>query len=216
MQSRGFLGSVFYLCSMKRILTLIAIAFTLTAQGQYRAALMGDSIFDSWDSVKHGGHPEFFSQNRILNCGKSGQVTSQMVERFNRDIIQNAPKTVFICGGTNDIAQNKGYIPNRQIAKNIATMAETAEKAGIEVVLCSLLPAAKYPWKPEIKPVKPIAGLNRRIKKLAKRKNYGFIDFYTPLAAKDGSLPKTLSKDGVHPNSDCYNIMENILKKWLE
>lgn len=196
---------------MRRILFLLALTLSLSASGQYRAAFMGDSIFDSWDSAKHGGHPEFFTRNSILNCGKSGQVTAQMLERFNKDVILNAPKKVFICGGTNDIAQNRGYVPNRLIAKNIATMAERAESAGIEVVLCSLLPASKYHWRPEIEPVKSIADLNRRIKRLAKRRGYGFIDFYTPLATADGSLPKHLSKDGVHPNSECYDIMEGMV-----
>ncbi len=172
---------------------------------------MGDSIFDSWDSTKHGGHPEFFTDNGFLNRGKSGQVTAQMVERFEKDVISNAPEFVIICGGTNDIAQNKGYVSNRQIMKNIKWMARTAERSGIRVVLCTILPAARYHWRPEIAPVEPIRDMNRRIERFARCRKRGFIDFYTPLAATDGSLPEQLSKDGVHPNSRCYDIMEKIV-----
>lgn len=196
---------------MKHLLTLLLALCTITATAQYKAAFMGDSIFDSWDSVKHGGHPEFFANNGFLNCGISGQVTAQMVARFEKDIIANAPEVVIICGGTNDIAQNKGYVSNRQIMKNIKTMTRLAEQNGIKVILCTILPAAKYPWKPEINPVAPIQNMNRRIARFAKCKKRGFIDLYTPLAAPDGSLPKKLSKDGVHPNSHCYNIMEKII-----
>ena len=176
---------------------------------------MGDSIFDSWDSTKHGGHPEFFTNNAFLNRGKSGQVTAQMVERFERDVVANKPEVVVICGGTNDIAQNKGYVSNRQIMRNIKTMTRTAEKSGIRVLLCTILPASRYHWRPEIEPVAPIRDMNRRIERFARHKRRGFVDFYTPLAAADGSLPKHLSKDGVHPNSDCYDIMEAILLKAL-
>jgi lysophospholipase L1-like esterase len=176
---------------------------------------MGDSIFDSWDSTKHGGHPEFFTDTGFLNRGKSGQVTAQMLERFERDVIANSPEVVIICAGTNDIAQNKGYVPNRLIMKNIKTMARMAEKSGIRVILCTILPAAKYRWRPEIEPVAPIRDMNRRIERFARCRKRGFIDFYTPLAATDGSLPESLSKDGVHPNSQCYDIMEKIVLEAL-
>lgn len=46
---------------MKRLLlTLLALLSISAAYTQPRAVFMGDSIFDSWDSPKHGGHPEFF------------------------------------------------------------------------------------------------------------------------------------------------------------
>ena len=114
---------------MKRFFVIAAlILFASTAYAQPRAVFMGDSIFDSWDSKKHGGHPEFFSKNNFVNCGKSGQVTAQMVERFERDVIARNPDCVIICGGTNDIAQNKGHIPNRLIMKNIKTMVRNTEE----------------------------------------------------------------------------------------
>ena len=202
---------------MKRILVIVAavIFCCSTSYAQYKAVFMGDSIFDSWDSTKHGGHPEFFTKNAFLNCGKSGQVTAQMVERFERDVIANKPEVVVICGGTNDIAQNKGYVSNRQIMRNIKTMARAAEKRGIRAILCTILPASRYHWRPEIEPVAPIRDMNRRIERFARCRRRGFVDFYTPLAAADGSLPQHLSKDGVHPNSDCYDIMEAILLKAL-
>ena len=94
-------------------------------------------------------------------------------------------------------------------------MGRSAEKAGIEGVLCTLLPAARYPWRKEIEPVESIRDVNRRIARLAKCRNRKLIDFYTPFAAADGSLPEKYSKDGIHPNSECYTIMESILKEVL-
>lgn len=197
---------------MRKLFALIiAILYISVAYAQPRAVFMGDSIFDSWDSTKHGGHPKFFKNNNFLNCGKSGEVTAQMVARFQRDVIDRNPDCVIICGGTNDIAQNKGYVPNRLIMKNIKTMTKMAEQHNIEVILCTILPAARYPWRPEIEPVKPIRNMNRRIARFAKHHHRKFIDFYTPLATKHGALQTPLSKDGVHPNSECYTIMERIV-----
>ena len=198
---------------MKRffIITSVLIAYLSTSYAQPRAVFMGDSIFDSWDSPKHGGHPEFFTNNNFINKGISGQVTAQMLARFDADVVANSPEVVIICAGTNDIAQNKGYVPNRLIMKNIKRMTRIAESNNIRVILCTILPAARYRWRPEIEPVAPIRDMNRRIARFAKCKKRGFIDFYTPLAAADGSLPTHLSKDGVHPNSDCYTIMEPLI-----
>ena len=199
---------------MKKLIIFAAlITFVSTAYTQPRAVFMGDSIFDCWDSPKHGGKPEFFTKNHFVNCGKSGQVTAQMVERFERDVISAHPQKVVICAGTNDIAQNKGYVPNRLIMKNRKSMAKLAEQNNIEVILCSLLPAAKYPWRPEIEPVKPIRNMNRRIARYAKHKHRKFVDFYTPLATPEGALNPNLSKDGVHPNAHCYEIMERVLMR---
>lgn len=201
---------------MRKLFALIiAILSISVAYAQPRAAFMGDSIFDSWDSTKHGGHPQFFKNNNFVNCGKSGEVTAQMVARFQRDVIDRNPDCVIICGGTNDIAQNTGYIPNRLIMKNIKTMTKMAEQHNIEVILCTILPAARYPWRPEIEPVKPIRNMNRRIARFAKHHHRKFIDFYTPLATKHGALQTPLSKDGVHPNSECYTVMERIVLSTL-
>ena len=201
---------------MKRLLlTLLALLSISAAYTQPRAVFMGDSIFDSWDSPKHGGHPEFFTKNNFVNCGKSGQVTAQMVARFEKDVIARHPEKVIICGGTNDIAQNKGYVPNRLIMKNIKILTKMAEEKNIEVILCTILPADRYPWRKEIEPVKPIRNMNRRIKRFASHKHRTFIDFYTPLATKNGALPAALSKDGVHPNSECYTIMERMVLSTL-
>lgn len=201
---------------MRKLFALIiAILYISVAYAQPRAVFMGDSIFDSWDSTKHGGHPQFFKNNNFVNCGKSGEVTAQMVARFQRDVIDRNPDCVIICGGTNDIAQNKGYVPNRLIMKNIKTMTKMAEQHNIEVILCTILPAARYPWRPKIEPVKPIRNMNRRIARFAKHRHRKFIDFYTPLATKHGALQTPLSKDGVHPNSECYTVMERIVLSTL-
>ena len=203
---------------MKRlfIITTLTILALSTAAAQPRAVFMGDSIFDCWDSPKHGGHPEFFTDNDFVNCGISGQVTAQMLERFERDVVERKPTMVVLCCGTNDIAQNKGYVPNRQIMRNIKTMVRTAERNGIKAAICTILPAARYRWRPEVEPVELIRDMNRRIKCFARGKSRIYIDLYTPLAAPDGSLPQTLSKDGVHPNSDCYTIMERVVLEAIQ
>lgn len=171
---------------------------------------MGDSITARWGR-DNTGHPAFFTDNSFLNAGISGQTTGQMLARFDADIIQFAPRAVVICAGTNDIAQNQGYISNEDIMKNIAQMCEKASKTGIKVILCSLLPANRYNWRPSVEPAELIKDLNSRIRTYAGEHGYTFVDLWTPFADAEDGLPAKYSSDGVHPNQSCYTIMEEII-----
>ena len=116
------------------------------ANGQVRnpkVVLMGNSITDGWDNA----HPEFFTANNFACRGIGGQVTGQMLCRFRADVINLHPQAVVILAGTNDLAQNNGPIATQHIVENIISMAELAMAAGIRPIICSVLPAGKYPWR---------------------------------------------------------------------
>ena len=72
--------------------------------------------------------------------------------RFRQDVIDLKPKAVIILAGTNDIAGNTGPMTLEQTEGNLASMAELAEANGIQVVLCSILPAFDYAWAPGLNP----------------------------------------------------------------
>lgn len=212
---------------MKRILLsllFVAIAATLLAQSDWaqhdryaanndsitarpKAVFMGNSITDNWAKF----HPEFFVENNFVGRGISGQVTSQMLCRFQSDVIALRPKMVIIMAGTNDIAQNNGYISHEHILQNIQSMCELAKQNRIRPVLCSCLPAAAFKWRPEMKPAEDIKRLNEMIKAYAKANKIKYIDYHSALVDEHGGLPKKYAADGVHPNMDGYAIMEQIL-----
>ena len=75
-----------------------------------------------------------------------------MVLRFHQDVIALKPKVVVILAGTNDIAGNTGPMTLEQTEDNLASMADLASANEIRVVLCSVLPAFDYPWKPGLHP----------------------------------------------------------------
>lgn len=212
---------------MKRILLsllFVAIAATLLAQSDWaqhdryaanndsitarpKAVFMGNSITDNWAKF----HPEFFKNNDFIGRGISGQVTSQMLCRFQSDVIELRPKIVVIMAGTNDIAQNNGYIAHEHILQNIQSMCELAKQNKIRPVLCSCLPAAAFKWRPEMKPAEDIKRLNEMIKAYAKANKITYIDYHSALVDERGGLPQQYAKDGVHPNLEAYAIMEKIL-----
>ena len=176
-----------------------------------KAVFMGNSITDNWAKF----HPEFFAENNFVGRGISGQVTSQMLCRFQADVIALRPKMVIIMAGTNDIALNNGYISHEHILQNIQSMCQLAKQNHIKPVLCSCLPAAAFKWRPELKPAEEIIRLNEMIKAYAEANHITYVDYHSALVDEQGGLPTKYAKDGVHPNLDAYHIMEQILLKAL-
>lgn len=176
---------------------------------------MGNSITDSWAKMR----PEFFENNNIAGRGISGQVTSQMLCRFHSDVISLHPKAVVILGGINDIAHNNGKISNRHIFENIQSMCDLAKANGIKPILCSILPAYQIPWMEFIYPGDNVREINNMLKYYAKKNKIDYVDYYSALADEKGSLPSSLSKDGIHPNAQGYKIMEDVvyphIKKYI-
>lgn len=182
---------------------------------QPAVVFMGNSITDCWaDTV-----PAFFADNNFVGRGISGQVSSQMLVRFQEDVINLHPKVVVICCGTNDIAQNNGYISLEHILQNIKSMCELARCNKIKPIVCSTLPAKAFKWRPGMTPANDIRKLNEMIKAYAAENKIPYVDYHSALTDEDGGLPKQYSKDGVHPNAHGYAVMESviipILKKYL-
>ncbi len=174
---------------------------------------MGNSITDGWA----GQHTAFFADNNYAGRGIGGQVTAQMLARFRADVIDLGPRVVVILAGTNDIARNQGFVAIENIAGNIFSMAELARAHGIEPVICSVLPAAEYPWRTEITEVPAkVKALNALLKEWAEANGATYVDYFSAMADGRDGLPASLATDGIHPTSEGYDVMEAIIKPVLD
>jgi acyl-CoA thioesterase-1 len=181
--------------------------------GEDRVVFMGDSITDAW---KIEGPDGSFPGKPYVNRGISGQTTPQMVLRFRQDVIDLKPKVVVILAGTNDIAGNTGPETVEQIQGYLADMAELAVASHIKVVLCSILPAFDYPWKPGLAPAPRIVAINSWLRSYAADHGHVFVDYHAAMKdARDG-LPANLSKDGVHPLKAGYAIMAPLAQAGID
>lgn len=134
-----------------------------------------------------------------------------MLARFRRDVLDLKPKYVAILAGTNDIAQNQGYIAVENIFGNIVSMVEIAKANGVIPIVCSVLPANKYPWRQEIKPAPLVKKLNEMLKAYCGKNAVKYVDYHTPMADDKDGLPKKYANDGIHPTPEGYAVMEKIL-----
>lgn len=182
------------------------------SESENRVVFMGNSITDGWINKS----PDFFSENPYLDRGIGGQTTPQMLIRFRQDVIDLHPKVVVILAGINDIAGNTGPSNLAMIEDNLASMAQLAKANGIKVVLCSVLPAAAFPWRPEVNPVQKVIDLNKWIKDFAQQNNFVYVNYYDAMVDERKGLPEKYSGDGVHPNEAGYKIMEPLVQKGIE
>jgi lysophospholipase L1-like esterase len=120
---------------------------------------------------------------------------------------------VVILAGVNDIAGNTGPTTNEKIVENIISMIELAHANGIKVILCSVLPAANFNWRPNDKAAETIIQLNQLIQSYAKQQHIPYVDYHTAMADAKNGLPKEFSEDGVHPNLKGYQTMSPLLEK---
>ena len=171
----------------------------------------------SGDNVTTRFHPGFFTGNGYLDKGVSGQNTTQMLTRFQKDVIDLNPQVVVIMGGTNDLAQG---VTKQQIVENIAAMAEMADDAGIKVVICTVTPCNDSYSRlsdPKTKGAHIIT-LNGMLQEYAASKNFSWCDYWSSLVAEDGLAldAKYWLYDHLHPNPDAYSLMEGIVKPIID
>jgi len=179
--------------------------------GEQRVVFLGASITDFWGR-KYG---EFFPGKPYVNRGISGQVTSQMLVRFQQDVVHLHPAAVIIAdAGANNIAGNAGPATLEMFQNDIQSMVAVARANHIRVILASLLPASRFPWKPEARPATEIRQWNDWLKQYAKQQRIVYLDYYSALVDGEGGMKPDLAFDAaVHPNSAGYAVMQPLAEK---
>lgn len=180
------------------------------------AVFMGNSITDGWPA----GSPAFWQEHPgFAGRGISGQTSQEMLCRFRQDVIALRPRVVCILAGTNDIAQNNGFIAPENTVGNIASMTELARANGIAVAVCSLPPCDTVAWRPEIRPAEKVAQLNRMLKEYVnakKDKKVVFVDYYSPLHNGSGGMKDEYTTDRCHLTPEGYKVLEGIIAPVIE
>lgn len=179
--------------------------------GTPRVVLMGNSITDGWP----GADASFFAGKpyEYVGRGIGGQTSPQMLLRFRQDVLDLRPAAVAILAGVNDIAENTGPYQPQATLNNIMSMAELAHAHGVRVILCSVMPAAEFPWRPGLGPGPKVVALNAQIKAYAQQQHFVYLDYHAALVDDHLGMKSGLARDGVHPTLAGYRVMEPLLQQ---
>jgi lysophospholipase L1-like esterase len=173
--------------------------------GATHVVFMGDSITEGWSDKT----PTLFTKGRV-NRGIGGQTTPQMLVRFRQDVIDLTPKVVHLMAGTNDIAGNTGPSMLEMIQANIMSMTEIAQANKIAVIIASIPPASRFPWKPNVETVRTIASMNTWTAGFCSQRGATYANYDAVLNDGKGGMRNGFAYDGVHPTAEGYAAMNPV------
>ena len=180
-------------------------------QGGYDLVLIGDSITDWWP----GRGKETWAKLQAykpLNLGWAGQHTEHILWRItNGELDGVQPKLVTIMIGTN----NFGHTTDTPaaVAKGVAKIVETVRSKLPEarIALFAIFPRGKAE-----DPIRQrITAANADIAKLAEGTKVTYFDLSAKFIAADGTIPKDLMPDLLHPAEKGYHLWFDTLEPLL-
>lgn len=154
------------------------------------------------------------SRGRVRVSGVCGELTGEMVLRFKRDVLDQAPRVVVILGGTNDLGWNA--LPEA-IMRNLVKLYEQARSAGIHVVPVTV-PSLRAEgqgreatsWLADH--IRRRQVLNRQIQDYAASKQLPCLDLFTATAEPTTLLlADQYSNDGLHLTTSGYRLLGALL-----
>ena len=181
-------------------------------KGEYRVVFLGNSIFEGWLNSR----PEFFKDKPYYDRGISGQTTPQMLLRFQDDVVDLHPDVLLLKAGINDIAENAGPYDQQKTLNNIKSIVQLAKANKIKIVLCSVLPANRFVWRPALTPADKVIELNAALQAFAKQENVLYLDLYTAVVDDQKGMKAVYASDGVHPTIEGYKVLEPLVEEAIK
>ncbi|WP_455280021.1 SGNH/GDSL hydrolase family protein [[Eubacterium] cellulosolvens] len=133
----------------------------------------------------------------FYNKGVSGELTGDMLQRLDSDVLSVKPSYATILGGSNDIGWS---IEAEEIMDNLTQMYDKSTSAGIEVIACTV-PSIIGPETL----IKPRLKLNEMIKDYCFDNEIVCVDLFTStITIGTNKLDKKYSSDGLHLNTAGY------------
>ena len=168
--------------------------------GEVDVAFIGDSLTDGYDLKMY--YPEM----KVINRGIGGDTTHGVLARLNISIIEPAPRVVVMMIGTNNLGDM--FTDYEEILIKLKS-----ELPDTKVVILSIPPSCgDYASRNG-----QIAINNVKIKSLAEKYDYTYVDVFTPLFDFErNELRAEYTTDGIHFTPLGYEVITAEVKPVLE
>lgn len=173
-------------------------------QGQVDLLMIGDSITHGWEGSGKPVWEEYYSKRKAFNIGFSGDRTEQVLWRIDHgEVDEIAPRLAVIMIGTNNTGHRQDA--PEHTAAGIQAIVERLRKKlpQTKVLLLAIFPRGA---KPTDKLRQINDAINQRISKLADDKHVFYLDINDTFLEDDGTLPKSIMPDLLHPNRKGYEM----------
>ena len=180
-------------------------------QGKYDLVFVGDSITDGWRKRGLEVWNKFYAPRHALNLGIGGDRTQHVLWRIEQGELDGLkPKAVVLMIGTNNTGKEKDGSARNSTAEVIEGVTAVVKKIGTKLPRSKILLLAIFPRGTVDAPQRAqIKEINAAIAKLDHGRRVKFLDIGKVFHAEDGSIPKTIMPDLLHPNAEGY-------QRWAE
>jgi len=183
-------------------------------KGDIDLLFMGDSITDWWRNPGRGANTngvipmggkavfeKYFGAMKVANFGIAGDTTQGVLFRLRDGEGEGyKPKAIMLMIGTN----NTGGNSPPEIAMGVADVVFELRKdfPDAKILLLAIFPRDRASSSVRAK----ITEINKIIAALHDNRHVFFMDIGPKFLAEDGSIPRDIMSDGLHPTSKGYEI----------
>jgi lysophospholipase L1-like esterase len=188
-------------------------------QGGIDILFLGDSITDGWRNTGSNVWNKFYAPRHAANFGINGDRTQHVLWRMDHGELDGIkPKVVVLMIGTNNTGKEKdtGKIRNT-VPETIAGVQAVVKELRAKLPASKILLLAIFPRSTLDDPQRAqVALINTVIAKLDDGKMVKYLDIGPKFLEADGTLPKSIMPDLLHPNERGYQIWAEAMEPTLD
>ena len=180
-------------------------------QGNVDLLMIGDSITHMWELAGKDTWAARYGERHAVNLGISGDQTQHVLWRLDNGNIDGiAPKLAVIMIGTNNCGANTA----EEIAEGlVAIVGKLRTKLPeTKVLLLAIFPRSEKPDENRA----TLSKASELASKVADNKKVFYLDIADAFLDDDGTLPKDIMPDFLHPNAKGYEIWADAMEPKLK
>jgi lysophospholipase L1-like esterase len=188
-------------------------------QGGIDILFLGDSITDFWRNRGSNVWNQYYAPRHAANFGISADRTQHVLWRLdNGELDGIKPKVVVLMIGTNNTGKERdNQTPRNTVPEAIAGVQAVvadlrARLPDSKILLLAIFPRGRLddPQRAQV------ALINTVIAKLDDGQMVRFLDIGPKFLEADGTLPKSIMPDLLHPNAHGYQIWAEAMEPTLD
>jgi lysophospholipase L1-like esterase len=179
---------------------------------------MGDSITDGWRGSGSNVWKQFYAPHHAANFGIGGDRTEHVLWRMdNGELDGIKPKVVVLMIGTNNTGKEKDGLLHNTIPQIIEGVTAVVNDILMKLPDSKILLLAIFPrGKVDDFQRGEVAVINTALAKLDDGKTVKFLDIGPKFLEADGTLPRSIMPDLLHPNQKGYQIWADAMEPTLK
>jgi lysophospholipase L1-like esterase len=181
---------------------------------------LGDSITDGWRWSNGGSKiwPQLYAPRHAANFGIGYDRIQNVLWRVENGELKNiSPKVVVLLIGTNNHGNEDDGRPRNITPEIIAGISNLVRQIQARLPQSKILLLGVFPRGDKADPVREhVKAVNAGISKLDDGSKIKFLDLGGKFLAPDGTLPRDIFPDRLHPNAKGYQIWADAMEPALQ